>query len=85
MDNNSNLELLVKFRDNTAPKTQEETEANRFAAALLMPTKSVHKHFNALMDVIDDTTEIINKLSDKYEVSYDAMMYRLINLKLIRS
>lgn len=85
VDNNSNLELLVKFRDNSAPKTQEEREANCFAAALLMPAKSVQKHFNSLVEVIDDTTEIINKLSDKYEVSYDAMMYRLINLDLVRS
>lgn len=85
VDENSNLELLVKFRDNSAPFSQEEREANSFAAALLMPAESVKKHFNGLLDVIDDTAEIIKKLSDKYEVSYDAMMYRLINLNLIRS
>jgi len=83
VDNNENLEL-VKFRDNTAPKTQEEREANCFAAALLMPSKSVTKHFCALTEVMGDITEVIEKLSDKYEVSHDAMMYRLINLKLIR-
>ena len=58
---------------------REEIEANRFAAALLMPEKLVRK------DVGDnEITDLdIYKLSLRYGVSEQAMTLRLVNLGII--
>ncbi len=50
-----------------------EIEANNFAAEILMPEEKLRA------DVGQSYTDI-HKLADKYEVSYDAMYYRLKNL-----
>jgi Zn-dependent peptidase ImmA (M78 family) len=52
-----------------------ETEANHFAAELLMPEDMVRQDF--------EKTPVINKLKDKYGVSDEAMKYRLVNLGLL--
>ena len=52
-----------------------ETEANHFAASLLMPEEMVREDFSVSPEV--------DALAEKYEVSKSAMMYRLINLGLM--
>jgi Zn-dependent peptidase ImmA (M78 family) len=51
-----------------------ETQANIFAAALLMPADLVRHEFGVL--------PIINKLAQKFNVSREAMGHRLANLSL---
>ena len=55
--------------------SSEETEANHFAAELLMPEEKVR------VDFVD--TPEVSILAEKYGVSKAAMMYRLVNLELM--
>lgn len=84
LDHHENFDM-VKFRKNSSPKTQEEREANCFAAALLMPAKLLKKNFVSLQEVMSDTQEIIQWLAKKYAVSADSMKWRLVNLQLIEN
>lgn len=59
----------------------DEIEANRFAAALLMPDNLVKQYAgNGPITDLD-----ISKLALKFEVSEQAMTLRLVNLNLIES
>jgi Zn-dependent peptidase ImmA (M78 family) len=51
----------------------DETEANRFASELLMPE-------NLVRGLIESGSNSINELADRFNVSPEAMRYRLINL-----
>lgn len=79
--------LEVLYRDGLASQgtNRIEIDANQFAATLLMPEQFVKEHFLAqwrsgsrpgLDLVIDD-------LADEFEVSSQAMRFRLVNLSLI--
>ncbi len=57
-----------------------EKEANQFAAALLMPEELL---IEALESQSDDDEVDISNLADDFEVSEQAMTYRLLNLDLI--
>lgn len=76
---------IVQYRDlssGSGTKT-EEREANQFAAAVLMPRPSVAEAFlEQPFDLTDD--EGLRKLADKFEVSTQAMSYRLSNLGLLK-
>lgn len=82
----------ANFRWNTLRKTKEEAEANAFAAELLMPAGFLHRHFHALCSTVrqkDGTAdvELLNDamaiLAKKYEVSVEAIKFRLANLGLL--
>lgn len=68
-----------------------EHQASRFSSALLMPREVTIKLFRSLMkiDSILPQTEdekiisVVEKMSEIFDVSYQAMEYRLVNLKLI--
>jgi len=64
---------------------EEEKEANLFAAELLMPKifldAELAKHKN--LDLFDDD-EVLQNLAEKYEVSQQALTYRLNYLGYIR-
>jgi Zn-dependent peptidase ImmA (M78 family) len=64
-------EEAIYFRSDVS--SSEETEANHFAAELLMPQELVSK-------CIDNGITTIPDLADAFNVSEDAMNYRLINL-----
>lgn len=66
---------------NKGSKPIKETEADMFAAALLMPRKNVTKDFLSLSKGLSDD-EVRSILARRYEVSEDAMRYRLKNLGL---
>ena len=74
----------VNFRDLEAGSgtKKEEVEANAFAAALLMPDEWVRDAFKQQpFDLTED--DGLETLAKKFEVSTQAMTYRLIKLRLI--
>lgn len=79
---------FVDYRDNNTNKKEmmrspRERQANAFAAALLMPRSKIVKDVKTLFKQGIDL-EDISELAEKYEVSDEAMKYRLMNLHLIR-
>jgi Zn-dependent peptidase ImmA (M78 family) len=70
----------VNFRDldSGSGTKSEEVEANRFAAALLMPEAMVKVAFNDLaFDLAGTKDDELRKLADLFGVSTQAMAYRL--------
>jgi Zn-dependent peptidase ImmA (M78 family) len=61
---------------------REEIEANRFAAALLMPEAFVRRELDRLSLV--DPDEITEHMAGTFKVSEAAMTIRLTNLRLLR-
>lgn len=62
----------------------QEVEANRFAAALLMPElllKSAAAEFGGAIDEGDD--DVLQELASRFEVSVQAMSLRLATLNLL--
>lgn len=79
-------ETFVDYRDNQKDimRTPREKQANAFAAALLMPrTKLIKDVKTKFKDGIYE--EGLIELAELYEVSTEAMKYRLMNLNLIHS
>ena len=61
---------------------REEVEANAFAAALLMPAEWVRDAFkHQPFDLTED--DGLEMLAEKFEVSTQAMTYRLMKLRLV--
>lgn len=77
----------LRFRDGkSATGTDaEEREANRYAAALLMPAAWVRSRFLHLITGRRATREdvAITRLAAEFDVSEQAMRFRLVNLDLI--
>lgn len=60
-----------------------EKEANAFAAALLMPRSVIKEEIASLgFDLADDEDDALYKLVTKFEVSKQAMSFRLANLNI---
>jgi Zn-dependent peptidase ImmA (M78 family) len=76
--------VLVNLRDQVSSLAtdREEIEANRFAAALLMPEAFVRRELAGLSLI--DPDQIIEHMVDKFDVSEAAMTIRLTNLGLLR-
>ncbi|MGY6649487.1 ImmA/IrrE family metallo-endopeptidase [Wenyingzhuangia sp. IMCC45574] len=73
------------FRDNDSSKGDitQEREANAFAAALLMPKEKLNKALSKhVFDLADSDENIIDKLAKKFNVSSQAMTYRIAKLRL---
>lgn len=66
----------VLFRNAETPEDVRERAANAFAAALLMPKTFLEGERSASL-------KNVKKLADKYNVSAQAMSYRLVNLGLM--
>jgi Zn-dependent peptidase ImmA (M78 family) len=67
-------------KNSSAGVDWSEIEANRFAAELLIPTKFLKEDIDSL-EHIDLRTVAL--LADRYEVSKDAMKFRLTNLGIL--
>lgn len=84
LDHKVHENIEINMRDTTQPSTQEEVQANAFAAELLMPEPllrdAVGKAPKRILLSDDDLVKHLYKL---FEVSAEAMRYRLINLGLI--
>jgi Zn-dependent peptidase ImmA (M78 family)/transcriptional regulator with XRE-family HTH domain len=63
-------------------KTPEESRANTFAAAFLMPANALHTAFG---DQSAPTEQLIADLLARYRVSLDALAFRLHNLGIINA
>lgn len=78
-------DAFVDFRKETKrgePRDPKERHADMFAAALLMPRKSLLRDFKRLAkDGYSD--EVADTLARQYNVSADAMRYRLLNLSVL--
>ena len=81
---NGNYFVPTKFRTTNIKLSEqdfkEEQEANAFAAALLMPIRFVQreiKNYNGF-DLSDSS--MINELAKKFDVSTQAMSYRIFTL-----
>lgn len=76
-------DTFIEFR-NTSDRTVKsikEREANQFAAALLMPEVYLRQDMEKLSSPVGP--EDILNLAKKYQVSFEAMNYRILNLTLI--
>jgi Zn-dependent peptidase ImmA (M78 family) len=71
----------VNFRSSSSSSAEdvEEVEANAFAAAILMPKLMLRRDASAL-DLDFEQTNVIARLAKRYEVSEQAMTFRLSNL-----
>lgn len=74
----------VNYRDGMSALATdtEEIEANQFAAALLMPGQMVEDEFAELIGRHTDE-RIVELLARRFQVSPQAMRFRLMNLALI--
>lgn len=79
--------LEVLFRDGVAAQGSDrrEVEANAFAAVLLMPTELVRTELRRLWEQsrVRSTDGIVAQLASNFEVSEQAMRFRLVNLGLM--
>jgi Zn-dependent peptidase ImmA (M78 family) len=80
--------VLVNLRGRpgeTLASEDEEREANYFAAELLMPEKFVRPRMRELVAgrTIVSGEPLVEQLAGEFEVSKQAMTYRLVNLKLL--
>ena len=73
-----NFRVNRRDEESSLAKNPEEIEANRFAAELLMPWSMIHAELTSQVDVEDE--EVIRELARRYEVSTQAMTYRVANL-----
>ncbi|OCB50828.1 hypothetical protein A5722_32325 [Mycobacterium vulneris] len=76
-------QMHINFRDATSATTsnREEAEANHFAAELLMPRNLLDQYLSALLAgrPLADAA-IVAKLAQRFEVSRQAMEFRLSGL-----
>ena len=77
----------VLFRDELSSQARDpmEIEANAFAADLLMPASMVKQYFVAQVRRRPEATveDLVETLAKRFEVSAQAMSFRLMNLDLI--
>jgi len=79
-----NKDAFIDYRDNKKEimRTPREKQANMFAAALLMPRHILLRDFKAIAKEGFSEDEL-HDLAKQYEVSEDAMRFRLMNLNLV--
>lgn len=79
--------LEVLFRDGLAGSGTDtkEIEANSFAAILLMPSDQVTNAFKRRLKMLPKvkTNNLIKELAVEFDVSPQAMQYRLVNLGVV--
>ena len=76
-------DVRVNFRDRVSSLAtdREEIEANRFAAALLMPDHMVRSW--VAHESFQTAPELVERLAKSFRVSKAAVNFRLVNLGLI--
>lgn len=80
------LPSMIRLRDDRSSlgEDSEEIEANAFASELLMPAFMIEESLGKIdFSKIYDYEDLITKLAKEYEVSTQAMTFRLINLGVI--
>jgi Zn-dependent peptidase ImmA (M78 family) len=76
-------DVRVNLRDKVSSMAtdREEIEANRFAAALLIPDFMVRSEISDLG--FESAEELVTKLRRRFKVSPSAMNFRLVNLGIL--
>ena len=78
------LKVSLRDENSSAGTDVEEQEANLFAAELLMPSRFLHDDlkFYGTFDFLEEDTldGVLGSLAEKYQVSKQALAYRLVNL-----
>lgn len=80
--------VRVNFRDAVSSQAtdDEEMEANAFASALLMPDKILRQQVEELQRAgVRSRERLLNDLATRFDVSTEAMGYRLLNLGITTS
>ena len=79
--------FLARDGDSSMAIKSEEVEANAFAAELLMPRYAVLAELNAAVDAGNSPTlkRVALQLAHTFDVSEQAMQFRLVNLGLAMS
>jgi len=72
--------IILRNSDSSRGVDWKEVEANRFAAALLMPEHFLRRDLTRISEFDEPT---VRRLASRYRVSRLAMKYRLQNLGLI--
>jgi Zn-dependent peptidase ImmA (M78 family) len=78
-------QYFIAFRDgrSSTGEDKQEREANAFAAALLMPENILQREIEKrYFDLADEST--LDDLAELFQVSQQAMMYRLLNLGILQ-
>lgn len=78
-------EVVIQMRDSKSAdgSDDEEMEANRFAAELLMPQKFLESDIQSMGKIHADDETAINSLAKRYGVSKQSMTIRLSSLGFI--
>jgi Zn-dependent peptidase ImmA (M78 family) len=76
----------IKFRNNLSSRGTDvdEQEANFFAAELLMPRQFIKADLEKVKQIDVEGGEILSNLSNKYEVSAQALLFRLAHLGYVK-
>lgn len=76
----------IRFRDERSSQGVdiEEQEANFFAAELLMPRQFIKHDLEKVKQIDLEQSEMLTRLSKTYEVSSQALLFRLANLGYIK-
>ena len=80
------FDLKLRSRESSDGTDPEEIESNMFAAELLMPTSFIQNDFHKYrgLDLMDPKTEqVLEELASRYEVSTQALTYRVVKLGLL--
>lgn len=85
---NLRVDSVIQFRDgiSTLGTDPNERQANAFAASLLMPRVLLETHLaTAWASGATTRDAIVTQLASEFDVSTEAMSYRLINLGVLRA
>jgi Zn-dependent peptidase ImmA (M78 family) len=76
--------ILKRDGDSSLAIRSHEIEANAFAAELLMPRKLVLEEINEILakNATPDAKRLVKQLANTFEVSEQAMQFKLMNLGL---
>jgi Zn-dependent peptidase ImmA (M78 family) len=79
------IDRFVRVNMRDGQSTQEERQANAFAAELLMPRSLVPEEIDKVLAKRRDLTlpELVSTLAERSQVSPAAMQYRLVNLGML--
>ncbi|HIK19291.1 MAG TPA: ImmA/IrrE family metallo-endopeptidase [Leptolyngbyaceae cyanobacterium M33_DOE_097] len=78
------FQIQLRNENSSTGESEEEKEANLFAAELLMPPHFIHEDLT-LIDALDlEDDSLISGLAKKYEVSTQAMTFRLSYLGYVQ-
>jgi Zn-dependent peptidase ImmA (M78 family) len=82
---NQGFQLRLRDEESSKGTDDDEREANLFAAELLMPKRFLETDIAKIvdLDLLDDDADSLKTLAARYQVSAQALTYRLVNLDYV--